>query len=148
MGWWSTSVMGGDGPYDIQAEFEERFLVCVDRDEYKYELQEAIDPQDVIHFIDNCTLDDICVVGQVAGFLQMTYGQRMNKELRANLIEYAKEDEWAYDNDERKAAMDRFIHAVNVYPSEGGEADLPEQHGLLYQLLDAIDKGNEGLINK
>lgn len=168
MGWWSTAVMGGDGPadvaYDIMGIIEEQLPPEMrarfadddgDGEEVDAELTEDdfcqmrdafanVLPQ-LIEMIEKEEGYEAYIGYQVLGVSMMMHGAYIPDDLRAKIIDCAKEDEWAQDDEERKGFMDSFIADLEKYDNKTPTLLSEADEGLFNTLLDVLE---QGLINK
>lgn len=164
MGWWSTTIMGGDEPYDFASVFADDIfnlkeidgeaeadqsetdqLIEYNRNQINQTLRKAVE----------FTNDDECreygdreIAGQVLGVLIMAYGAKMPDDVRQLILECAKNDEWAHDDEKREHQIFKFMEQIKAYPSEGGQCVYVDQEGLFDVVEKAITEGQTGLINK
>lgn len=129
MGSWSTSIMGGDAPLDIEYLFEQRFgeAGVPTADEALEFMTKTIQEDQYEH----------TTVKQVTAFILMQRGAPMHDEVRRIALEgIAEEDtsDWK-DPSERDASLAQFGELVKLYPAEGGRVDLPHQPGLFEKIM-------------
>jgi len=115
MGWWSTDIMGGDTPLDFEDEI---FDICGTekftddysvRNELTAESLEKNLPQ-ILETLRNAA-DPVGF--QVLGVLMMKAGATISPELKDEIVEMAKKDDW--DEEERVATIQNFCQAVETY---------------------------------
>lgn len=115
MGWWSTSIMGGDTPLDIEAEI---FEICVDtdtEDELNAQVLEGNISQIVKTLREQEYHERKSVGFQVLGFTMMTKGATISPELKTEIIEWSKKDEWAEEDGERATIIQNFCNSLEIY---------------------------------
>lgn len=129
MGWWSTGIMGGDSPLDIQSRFEDKFGK-----------QDAPTPEEAITFINEMIAEWDCeqdVIKQVTGYLVLERKGKFSDELRNLIIEgIVGEDTSTWNRpSERDTILAEFKTLVQRYPNEGSEVNMPEQKGLFESIF-------------
>ena len=141
MGWWSAGVMGGDIPWDIRGEFEERFgsddpCNAAENDLPPFSLPTA---EEGLAFIADVVLAwhhfPPEIIAQVTGFLMMQRAAPFSDELQSLVrrgidTEILTMVEGGRNLAERLQALAAFRAAVDAYPAEGGNVALPLQSGL------------------
>lgn len=141
MGTWSATVMGGDTPLDIEGMIYEACNIEMfpeeaneDDDFVKNEIpKELIGGRKAFTILDQiASYDDVAPM--VLAVVMMRVGADMPKQIKNIAIKAAENDEWAAENDERKAYMDSFIKTVSNYDSVT-PTDIDEEG-----LLDSIFK--------
>lgn len=129
MGWWATTVMGGDTPLDWEAEIFEALSINLfagedDQGDYLEETyqehvarvkarftQEGLDAAwDVVR---DAKYDEV-IAYQVLGVIIMKYGFPITQEQKQVIIDYAKWDEWAQDDAEESLYPD-WVNENEVY---------------------------------
>lgn len=126
MGWWSHTIMGGDGPCDVRCAFEDIIYKGnkVKADENSFEpvyfsaaqvnrvagklLQEARTNDENDY--------DSGIPGQVLGVFLMEHGARMSQKAKAFILKSARADEW--DNAARRRHIKKFIAQVRSYKAK------------------------------
>lgn len=154
MGWWDEGIMGGDTPLDFKGNFEDRFgSEDPEFNEWRVEDGHAPipfvkpDPQDVVAFINEIgdKWGDGEILKQVTGFLVMERGAPMNDELRALIIQGIDEEisegaeSWG-SPETRIARLQEFRKAVEAYPAEGSEVQMPESPGLFSKMAEHLSR--------
>lgn len=145
MGWWSTDIMGGDTPLDIECFIYDILEVQQFVGDTKTGLtkEHFADPYEIIQKIgqmdDGYWLkgDDGNIFYQVLGVLMMKAGAPIETALKAKMINAAHKDEWADEDEERKQRMSSFVDALNRY--DGTEPFVIKSAGL-------FDRINVGII--
>lgn len=138
MGWWSESIMGGDQPLDIQADFEDCFASATA--ENSESVIGPITADEALAFMhDQIKEDDDPVTRQVVGFLLIQNGAPLPEEARKLVLEgidqeINAESDWN-DPALRHKALSDFAAIVEVYPAEGGKVDLPYQPVLFEKIF-------------
>lgn len=116
MGWWSTDIMGGHTPLDMEIIIYQALDLEMDSP-----LPKEIDLEPMLKKVKN---DDEYWLGeganifyQVLGVMMMKYGCTIPDHLKKQMIESAKNDEWAKEDgaDKRKDVMNNFIKALKSY---------------------------------
>lgn len=142
MGWWSTDIMGGDTPYDIQGDFDHTFGDPIeDEDQCWATFSKPVSGVKMLEFIANTekaygAFSSPEVIGQVVGFIAIDNGWPMSQDFRKKVlasIDAEEVDGWT-DNSERQQALDTFRTLVENYPSKGSKVEMPHQKGLFEQL--------------
>lgn len=151
MGWWSKDIMGGDSPLDAKDEI---YGICKveefgdDGREITREDIEAHLPEILEKFREtenNEYYADRAIYFQVLGVLMMQTGTPISEELKAEILENSKTDDWAMEDEERKQIVEGFHQAIEVY---NGTPIRIKSRGLFEVLAEHIASGNGGLINK
>jgi len=157
MGWWSKTVMGGDTPLDI--EYNLYTLAGIkDDDLYEESKKEEINTKvregvsKLIQWVKNPTDAYYArdgLAGQVLGVMVMRHGLPANEDTTKEAISLAlvsaKEDEWATEGGDRLAYMSAFIEQLNNYDGTHQE---PASEGLLEVMVNHLESGQSGLVNK
>lgn len=130
MGWWSTTIMGGDTPLDFKSEFYR----VIKMDQFKdkgVRVKKAFE-QAQTQFIsgeidkimnswgcgkpDESFYKDYKSIGfQVLSVLMMENGCELNPELKQMMLEWIPQDSWTQEDDERKKNVDDLLNKVNNY---------------------------------
>lgn len=155
MGWWSESIMGGDTPLDFRGEFEDLFG-SDDATHNRWREQDGepaipfVKPtaQQSVDFIKNNVQKwgDDAILCQVTGWMVMERAAPMNDELRQLVLAGIDSEvaggatEWG-SPEARIARLMEFRFAVDRYPNEGAEVDMPDSPGLFDMLADHLNKG-------
>lgn len=147
MGWWSTGIMGGDTPYDFKdeiydicgiEEFGESSRNLIPKETFLNNLPK------ILEYIGASEYDQ--EIGyQVLGVMMMEAGVEISPELKATMIEAAENDEWASEDEERRAAMRQFIMFLDVY--DGSKPVVIRTPGLFETIAKHLEDGKEGLVN-
>lgn len=154
MGWWSSDIMGGDSPLDIQAEIydlvgkeqfpegsnEEVKLTAEDFNSHP----ELFDKMKDMQKIWGC---DEEIIMQVFAYLLMKAGGTMSDEVRAETTQACDNDYWAYGNeadgeegdDERREHIEKLKAHIESYRNE--PANLEEDKGLFSKLAEHMNPG-------
>jgi len=82
---------------------------------------------------------------QVLGTKLMEIGAEINPELKQEILENSKTDQWMNTNEERKNIVEAFHKRLEDYT---GEPVVIKTKGLFETIGDAIRAGQTGLINK
>lgn len=125
MGSWSYEIMGGDGPLDVECDFEATFE---NRIPTMKESLAFILSQDHSELI------------TAAGFILIRAGAPICGDARFQLLkaidlEIACIDDWS-DPLAREKALDDFKIVVENYPENGGLVALPPQKGLFETIME------------
>lgn len=155
MGWWSTDILGGDGPYDVRGELIEVIVGQRDPDaehfwymkgtKKSYRMLLNNNMRKVVRAAKNLA-EGYEEAGQVLGYIIMELGANMSRRTKAFILQSARNDLWAQENDERKAVIDDFIAKVKAYVP--GKPVKMEHKGLFATISEHIADGKEGLVNK
>ena len=162
MGWWSTTVMGGDTPMDYEGDI---FHIVFKGTKYedgcdrmdaedageltREEISEAISKRlpELLERVRGPALD-MDIYRQVLGVVILEHGVFVNDLTREAIelaIDGAKCDEWAHEDEERAAVMVAFILQLNEYEGQPTEVKF---EGLFQKLAEHLEKGVPGLVNK
>lgn len=146
MGWWSSTIMGGDTPLDFEGSIND--VVGLG---YKPKASEIIKKltEGQTKFI-NGGIDDILnrwgcgkpdeefyidhksIGFQVLAVMLMNEGIKINEELKALMLEWIPKDYWAGENEERKKHVDNLLENLNNY-DPSNPVDIHSE-GLLEQI--------------
>lgn len=153
MGWWSTTIMGGDTPLDFKSDFYDKagvdqFSPLTPKD------KEALSGlQD--HFVGS-GMDDLLntwgcgesngefyidhksIGFQVLAVILMSVGTEIKPEMKALMLEWIPQDEWAKEDSERKGHIDKLLKTLNEYTGE--PTTVPEK-GLFDVWRDKLGQG-------
>lgn len=157
MGWWDEGIMGGDSPLDFKGNFEDKFgSLDPEFNEWRVEDgKEPIpfilpEPDAVFALINEISgqWGDEHVFAQVAGFLVMERGAKMNDELRKavlngidmELTEIQEEESGWSSPETRKERLTEFREAVSRYPDAGSTVEMPHSPGLFEKMADHLNK--------
>lgn len=162
MGWWSATVMGGDPPMDAEGDLFDIVFKgtkyedgCdrMDAEDAGELTKEDIAAKllarlpDLLERVRGPALD-MDIYRQVLGVMILEYGVPIIDPTREAIelaIDGANHDEWAYEDEERKAHMEAFILQLNEYTGEPTEVEF---EGLFEKLVEKIESGTLGLVNK
>lgn len=147
MGWWSKGILGGDLPYDFKDEI---YAICEveefgesDRNIIPKETFEDKLPE-ILEYIEE-TGDDVEIGYQVLGVMMMEACASISDDLKETMIDAARNDDWASEDDERRAAMDEFIKSLESY--DASKKIVIRTPGLFETIAKHIDQGKSGLVN-
>ncbi len=125
MGWWSTCIMGGDTPLDLQGAICQAMGLRFDYEKAGYNytrtlLEERV--QDVVACIEDTGdsawwnhYGDRNIAYQVLGYMFLETGADLPSALRGRIVKAARDDEWAKEDPRRRAVMDNFIAALGAH---------------------------------
>lgn len=136
MGWWSSTIMGGDTPLDFKSEI----FSIIKRDQFKDKGAKVRGPleQAQTSFL-NGGMDTILntwgcgkpnsafynefksIGFQVLAVLMMTYACEIQPELKALMREWILKDVWAEEDTERKGHIDELVQALDLYNGSATE---------------------------
>lgn len=142
MGWWSATVLGGDGPLDWHGDLCDVMGVeMTDEGEgyygYAY-TRELVEKHmgAMMNKVESETWEP-AIGWQVLGAIVLKVGATIPDGLKVAVIQATKDDEWAKEGDaERIRWMDELAQAIEKAPP-GKRIDL-SQEGLLGQILKKI----------
>lgn len=160
MGWWSTTVMGGDSPLDAEGDL---YDIIFEGSKYQdgCERMDAEDEGELTkEAISKALLErlpellervrgpalDLDIHRQVLGVMILKYGvpiTDLTSEAIELAIDGAKCDEWAHEDEERAAHMEAFILQLNEYDGNLTEV---KHEGLFEKLAEKLADGS--LLNK
>lgn len=150
MGWWSTTIMGGDTPLDFKSEIFE----VIDRDQFKdtgAKVRVPLEKSQSLFL--NGKIDDIMnrwgcgkpdetfykeyksIGFQVLTVLMMGYGCKIQPELKALMREWILQDGWAKEDNERQGNIDDLIKKLDSY---NGSAIAVKSESLLQKWQEKI----------
>jgi hypothetical protein len=154
MGWWSTTIMGGDTPLD----FKSTIFEIIDRDQFKDTGKKVRVPlessQDL--FI-NGKMDDILkgwgcgktnsafyinyksIGFQVLAVLMMGYGCQIKPELKGLMREWILKDDWAQEDQERNTHVKDLLDKLEAY---NGSAVAVKSESLLQKFMERKENAN------
>jgi hypothetical protein len=145
VGAWSDSIMGGDTPLDIKAEFEDRFGSAdpdLDEETVAFRIPTADESAGfMVEMTDLFGMDD--EFGAVLGFLLMERGAPMRDDVRQRVYESieaemgSNADEWNEAGSRRKVLTD-FRADIAAYPAEGAKVEMPHQPGLMETIFNGL----------
>jgi hypothetical protein len=150
MGWWSTTIMGGDSPLD----FEDAFYGICQFEKWDDSKQVPI-PAEVLmshlpQILDRIEENrdwkwELQIGYQVLGVMLMKAGCEISPGLKGKIIQSALEDEWAQGDGERMRHCQKFAKQIQSYEGSPTKVD---QEGLFEVFLKHKETGGSGLINK
>jgi hypothetical protein len=154
MGWWSTTIMGGDGPCDVICEFED---ICgvegvfdsnahISKTSIKTNLTKLIEKVTKLNKEYAKSYNEAGIPGQVLGVFIMSHGAYMSSKARKLILESIDADEWE-DSEERKFYIKKFRRQVVGYTNNGRPRKIAEE-GLFEVFEKHLKAGKKGLINK
>ena len=147
MGWWSVDILGGDTPLDYLGEISdmigvESLYTESDIPGVKEKLAGLI-PK----VIDGTLFDSdeykYWIGYQVFAVKLLEYGVSLDDDVKEILISHIEQDEW--QDAERVKVIDNLISEIKKY---NGEIVKINSKGLFEVIGEAIQSGNNGLINK
>jgi hypothetical protein len=121
MGWWSTSIMGGDTPLDFEDDF---FDICKVEKFPEGGGMATLTKEDFTNHLDKMLE---CIhkykgeenIGyQVLAVLMLKAGAFISGDLRDFMMQACENDEWAQENEERKVETDGLFNALASYDNE------------------------------
>lgn len=127
MGWWSTTVMGGDTPMDYMCDLEE-----VGGKNPQKNIKKVIAHAKKVAKSDDADSDYVGIMRQVLGVFMIERGIKMSDDIREFILKGIESDDWATTDKERKAHMDAFYKQVKNF--KGKAATVPYE-GLFEKML-------------
>jgi len=121
MGWWSKKVMGGDRPLDILSWMAEACGCETSYDDpaqwhgYIWSAVDAESVRRMAKVIGRQRDDDRSIAAQVLAVVVMRCGAPLDGALRERLADLIARDEWARENDERDAEIQRLLRDLRDY---------------------------------
>ena len=121
MGWWSTSIMGGDTPLDFEDSF---FDICkVNKFPESGKMNELSKEDFANHLDEMLTIvhkyDYEKEIGyQVLAVLMLKAGAFISGDLKDFMMQACENDEWAQESEERKIETDGLYNALLSYDNE------------------------------
>lgn len=117
MGRWSTTIMGGDAPLDMEADIYdhleiEMFPEDEDNNE-KSELPKAMLEEKQHELLKEFGVDE--EFPMVLAVIMMRFGAAIHKDVKKAAISAAKNDDWSRENEERKRHTKNFIATLKAY---------------------------------
>ena len=126
MGWWSTTIMGGDTPLDMQHAIGKHLGGEIGKESLELAQEElaqtGIDailnrwgcgkPDEAFY------IDKKSIGFQVLAYLMLQHGCEIKPEVKALMLENIPKDEWAAEDTERKTHIDNLIQALENYNGE------------------------------
>jgi hypothetical protein len=150
MGWWSTTIMGGDTPLDFEAVFYRLLGIEMypknsskQKKIPKAKLEKAQDK--IVRKIKSMEKDgwDSEIGFQAMGVVMMEAGAKISDKNKKLILNAAKKDSWAKEDKGRRKHINSFVLALQSY--DGTEPVIITSEGLFEAF--AKHKGG-GLINK
>lgn len=151
MGWWSTTIMGGDSPLDVEDGIYE---ICKaqkwgegkGKGKIKIPVKNFMDklPQ-IISYIEEERGWYLEIGYQVLGVMMMEIGAPIPEELKVRILQAAEADEWAKQDEVRRSHCHKFAKTLRDY---NGKSTKIESEGLFAAFNKFRASGGSGLINK
>jgi len=140
MGWWSTDIMGGDSPLDVEDfMFDKAGVEKFPEEGGPGKLSKKWLEKNQTTIIDKMykggspEKDDLDIAYQVLGYWILKVGAKLDNELKIKILNAAETDNWAEGNGERELTMKLFADAVKAYdPTKAVEI---KQTGLIETFL-------------
>ena len=149
MGWWSTTIMGGDTPLDYQGELTNiisgGYLTNNDITAAQFENMDEVFVNGKIESLVKYKNDRI-IMYQVLMVMAMRVGAKISSRLKILAISNIRNDEWQFEDSERKQAIDNLIQTLNQY--DGSVRVAVKSEGLFEVFNKHQADGKSGLINK
>lgn len=149
MGWWSTTIMGGDTPLDYQGELTDiisgGYLTRNDITAAQFENMDEVFVNGKIESLVK-SKDDKSIMYQVLMVMAMRVGAKLSSKLKLLAISNIRNDEWQFEDSERKQAIDNLIQTLNQY--DGSVRVDVKSEGLFEVFNKHQADGKSGLINK
>jgi hypothetical protein len=152
MGWWSTSIMGGDSPLDWEDEIYalsgvEKWQEDSDKMAKIPKGRLEANLPKILKVIGRTKGWDNQIGHQVLGVLIMRSGCDMDEALKTEIISAAENDEWAQEDTSRRKDCEDFANKIKAYMGKPTEV---KSKGLFEVFAEAIKDGQKegGLINK
>lgn len=122
MGWWSTDIMGGDSPLDWEGDFYDVCGVDMWIGNKQKPLTKEILEKNISAMVSKVEnekyAEDRNIGFQVIGVLLMKSGSVIDPTLKKKITQACKDDEWAKEDDERKASVNSFMEKLKEYKGE------------------------------
>jgi hypothetical protein len=142
MGWWDHGIMGGDTPYDVAGTLEDFLGVKLQNghmcdcwtDKEQEVWRKAFNRKSWTKLKAKAiwaSSGDEEVGVQVLGFMMMCCGAKLHNKAKNDIRNACLHDEWAQEDDQRKAIMFEMLDAVSRYNNEPMTIT---QHGLLEKM--------------
>ena len=139
MGRWSTTIMGGDGPLDIECEI---YNVCEteqfpDDQNEQQKIDKAILASKQMEILKNVQIADCSDEGDlpmVLAVMLMEVGAIIHPEVKKKALESAENDEWSKSDSERAKHVREFAEALEEYDNKTPTVITKE--GLFQKLLE------------
>ena len=149
MGWWSTTIMGGDTPLDYQGNLTDiisgGYLTNNDITAAQFENMDEVFVNGKIESLVKCK-DSRSIMYQVLMVMAMRVGAKISSKLKLLAISNIRNDEWQFEESERKQAIDNLIQTLNQY--DGSVRVKVKSEGLFEVFAKHQADGKSGLINK
>lgn len=149
MGWWSTTIMGGDTPLDYQDDLTNiisgGYLTNNDITAAQFENMDEVFVNGKIESLVKYKNDRI-IMYQVLMVMAMRVGAKISSRLKILAISNIRNDEWQFEDSERKQAIDNLIQTLNQY--DGSVRVAVKSEGLFEVFNNHKADGKSGLINK
>ena len=149
MGWWSTTIMGGDTPLDYQSDLTDIISGgYLTRNDITAAQLENMDEVFVNGKIESLVKnkDDRSIMYQVLMVMAMRVGAKLSSKLKLLAISNIRNDEWQFEDSSRKEAIDNLIQTLNQY--DGSIRVKVKSEGLFEVFNKHQADGKSGLINK
>jgi len=149
MGWWSTTIMGGDTPLDYQGDLTDiisgGYLTNNDITATQFENMDEVFVNGKIESLVKYK-DSRSIMYQVLMVMAMRVGAKISSKLKLLAISNIRNDEWQFEEPERKQAIDNLIQTLNQY--DGSVRVKVKSEGLFEVFAKHQADGKPGLINK
>jgi hypothetical protein len=160
MGWWSSTIMGGDSPLD----FKSSYFNSLDMDEFDTPkkivgktleerqdffikgVRETVDRWGCGKAGEDYHNNKMSIGYQVAAVIMMENGVKIKPELKEIMLEWIPQDEWAGEDKERKGYVNNLIESLKSY--DGSKEVNTTSKGLFEVFEEFRSEGKSGLINK
>lgn len=148
MGWWSTTIMGGDTPLDFKSEIFD----LINRDQFNDKGAKVRVPLEKVQSLFlNGKMDDLLnrwgcgkpdeafyreyksIGFQVLAVLMMGYGCAIQPELKGLMREWILQDGWAKEDYERRGHVDDLLKKLDGY---NGSAVTVKSESLLQKFFE------------
>jgi hypothetical protein len=124
MGWWSTTIMGGDTPLDYEDLIYDicgvekwpeglKNMGVIDKDLFEMKLPRILEEYSTLK--NTRMTDHVAIAYQVLGAMMMERGFRMHDDLKKTILDASATDEWADQDDDRRKNVDGFEEAIKKY---------------------------------
>ena len=149
MGWWSTTIMGGDTPLDYQGELTDiisgGYLTGNDITAAQLENMDEVFVNGKIESLVKYK-DCRSIMYQVLMVMAMRVGAKISSKLKLLAISNIRNDEWQFEDSERKEVIDNLIQTLNQY--DGSIRVKVKSEGLFEVFAKHQADEKSGLINK
>jgi len=147
MGWWSVDILGGDTPLDYLGDISDMIGVeslCTESNivGVKEKLAGLI-PKVIDGTLFESDEYEYWTGYQVLAVKLLEYGVSLDGNVKEILISHIEQDDW--QDAERVKVIDSLISEIKKHD---GEIVKINSRGLFEMLGEAIESGNNGLINK